>query len=208
MYKILTLFSILKYFKSIKTNSDLKKFLIVGLGNIGSEFLGTRHNIGFDIIDKLVCNFNGNFKDEKYGKLFKTKFSGKNLIFLKPNTFMNLSGKAVLYWVKKEKISISNILVIVDDLNLDFGITRLRKSGTDGGHNGLKDINTKLNTNKYARLRFGIGNNFKDGRQIDFVLQKWNNSENKNLRKLIEHNTLIILHYVKHGIDNTMNKFN
>ena len=113
-----------------------------------------------------------------------------------------------MVWVKKENINLSNILVIVDDLNLDFGISRLRKSGTDGGHNGLKDINSKLNTIKYPRLRFGIGNNFKDGKQIDFVLQKWNDDESKNLSKLIEHNSSIALHYVKHGIDNTMNKFN
>ena len=186
----------------------MKKFLIVGLGNVGEEYTGTRHNIGFDILDNLISNFEGDFKEEKHGKLFKTKFSGKSLIFLKPNTFMNLSGKAVLYWVKKEKINLSNILVIVDDLNLDFGISRLRKSGTDGGHNGLKDINSKLNTIKYPRLRFGIGNNFKDGKQIDFVLHKWNDDESKNLSKLIEHNSSIALHYVKHGIDNTMNKFN
>ena len=186
----------------------MKKFLIVGLGNVGNEYTGTRHNIGFDILDNLISIFEGDFKEEKHGKIFKTKFCGKSLIFLKPNTFMNLSGKAVLYWVKKEKINLSNILVIVDDLNLDFGISRLRKSGTDGGHNGLKDINSKLNTIKYPRLRFGIGNNFKDGKQIDFVLQKWNEDESKNLSKLIEHNSSIALHYVKHGIDNTMNKFN
>ena len=186
----------------------MKKFLIVGLGNIGDEYSGTRHNIGFEIIDSLISNFDGNFKDEKYGKLFKTNFSGKSLTFLKPNTFMNLSGKAVSYWAKKEKINLSNILIIVDDLNLEFGISRIRKSGTDGGHNGLKDISVKLNTTKYPRLRFGIGNNFKDGKQIDFVLQKWNDSENKNLIKLIEHNSSIVLHYIKHGIDNTMNTFN
>ena len=184
------------------------KFLIVGLGNPGSEYKNTRHNVGFDVLDSLAKEKEQEFESLRYGDICRVKHKGRSLILLKPSTFMNLSGKAVLYWAKKEKINLSNILVIVDDLNLDFGISRLRKSGTDGGHNGLKDINSKLNTINYPRLRFGIGNNFKDGKQIDFVLQKWNDDESKNLSKLIEHNSSIALHYVKHGIDNTMNKFN
>ena len=186
----------------------MKKFLIVGIGNIGKDYIDTRHNIGFKILDYFSKEFSQEFETKKYGQISNINYKGKSIFLLKPSTYVNLSGKAVLYWAKKEKISLSNILVIVDDLNLDFGISRLRKSGTDGGHNGLKDINSKLNTIRYPRLRFGIGNNFKDGKQIDFVLQKWNDDENKNLSKLIEHNSSIVLHYVKHGIDNTMNKFN
>jgi len=186
----------------------MKKFLIVGLGNIGIDYAMTRHNIGFEILDQISKNHELKFETRRFGNIFKLKKSGKSLIFLKPNTFMNLSGKSIKYWKKKENIHYNNLLVVLDDLNLDFGKSRFRKFGKDGGHNGLKSINDYLGSNKYCRLRFGIGNNFKKGAQTDFVLEKWSDKELKSLPNLIDHNINIIFHYIKHGSENTMNKFN
>ena len=138
----------------------------------------------------------------------KSKYAGKQLLLLKPNTFMNLSGKAVVYWLKKEKIHINNLIVVVDDLNINFGISRLKASGSDGGHNGLKDIANSLNTSKFTRLRFGIGNNFKKKDQVDFVLSKWNNEESNNLGQLIDKNVEIIFSTIKKGTEFAMNKYN
>jgi len=202
------LFSIFKYFIKSSISPNNKKFLIVGLGNIGEEYKNTRHNIGFDIVDQLAKILKGEFNSAKYGNILKSKYSGKQIILLKPNTLMNLSGKAVLYWLRKEKIHINNLLIIVDDLNINFGVSRLKPSGSDGGHNGLKDIANSLNTSNFTRLRFGIGNNFKKKDQVDFVLSKWNNEEANNLRQLIDKNVEIIFSSIKQGLDFTMNKYN
>ena len=202
------MFSVFKYFRNSKFQSKTKKFLVVGLGNIGEKYENTRHNIGFDIVDQLAIKLNSTLSSAKYGEVLKTKYAGKQIILLKPNTFMNLSGKAVLYWLKKEKIDVSNLIIIVDDLNLDFGISRLRKSGTDGGHNGLKDIANSLNSTKFTRLRFGIGNNYKKEKQVDFVLSKWNSEESDTLKNHLDKNVEIILSSLKKGLEFTMNKYN
>jgi len=202
------LFSIFKYFRKTSTPSNNKKFLVVGLGNIGEEYKNTRHNIGFNIVDQLGVILKGTFNSAKYGHVLKSKYAGKQLLLLKPNTFMNLSGKAVVYWLKKEKIHINNLIVVVDDLNINFGISRLKASGSDGGHNGLKDIANLLNTSKFTRLRFGIGNNFKKKDQVDFVLSKWNNEESNNLGRLIDKNVEIIFSTIKKGTEFAMNKYN
>ena len=180
----------------------------MGLGNIGEEYKHTRHNIGFDIVDQLGIILKGTFNSAKYGDILKSKYAGKQLVLLKPNTFMNLSGKAVVYWLKKEKIHINNLIVVVDDLNINFGKSRLKTSGSNGGHNGLKDIANSLNTSNFTRLRFGIGNNFKKKDQVDFVLSKWNNEESNNLKHLIDKNVEIIFSSIKQGLDFTMNKYN
>ena len=202
------MFSVFKYFRNNNVQSKTKKFLVVGLGNIGEKYEKTRHNIGFDIVDQLAVKFNSTFSSAKYGEVLKTKFAGKKIVVLKPNTFMNLSGKAVLYWLKKEKIDVSNLIIIVDDLNLDFGIYRLRKSGSDGGHNGLKDIANSLNSTTFTRLRFGIGNNYKKEKQVDFVLSKWNSEESLKLKNHLDKNVEIILSSLKKGLEFTMNKYN
>ena len=202
------MFSVFKYFRNNNVQSKTKKFLVVGLGNIGEKYENTRHNIGFDIVDQLATKLNSTFSFAKYGEVLKTKYAGKQIVLLKPNTFMNLSGKAVLYWLKKEKIDVSNLIIIVDDLNLDFGISRLRKSGTDGGHNGLKDIANSLNSTKFTRLRFGIGNNYKKEKQVDFVLSKWNSEESPKLKNHLDKNVEIILSSLKKGLEFTMNKYN
>ena len=202
------MFSIFKYFRKSSITPNNKKYLIVGLGNIGEEYKNTRHNIGFDIVDQLGIILKGIFNSAKYGDILKSKYAGKQLVLLKPNTFMNLSGKAVVYWLKKEKIHINNLIVVVDDLNINFGKSRLKTSGSDGGHNGLKDIANSLNTSNFTRLRFGIGNNFKKKDQVDFVLSKWNNEEYNNLGHLIDKNVEIIFSSIKQGLDFTMNKYN
>ena len=202
------MFSVFKYFRNNNVQSKTKKFLVIGLGNIGEKYENTPHNIGFDIVDQLALKLNSTFGSAKYGDVLKTKYSGKQIVLLKPNTFMNLSGKAVLYWLKKEKIDVSNLIIIVDDLNLDFGISRLRKSGTDGGHNGLKDLANSLNTTKFTRLRFGIGNNYKKEKQVDFVLSKWNSEESLKLKNHLDKNVEIILSSLKKGLEFTMNKYN
>ena len=202
------MFSIFKYFRKSSISPNNKKFLIVGLGNIGEEYKNTRHNIGFDIVDELGIILKGIFNSAKYGDILKSKYAGKQLVLLKPNTLMNLSGKAVVYWLKKEKIHINNLIVVVDDLNINFGKSRLKASGSDGGHNGLKDITNSLNTSNFTRLRFGIGNNFKKKDQVDFVLSKWNNEESNNLGHLIDKNVEIIFSSIKKGLDFTMNKYN
>src|SRR5699024_1679498 len=155
----------------------MKKFLIVGLGNIGAQYVNTRHNIGFKILDHLAQKEDVNFDTVKLGERADFKYKGRLFILLKPSTLMNLSGKAVRYWMQKENISLENLLIIVDDLNLEFGTIRLKKKGSDGGHNGLKDIQQKINTSKYNRFRFGIGNEYTKGNQINFVLGTWNAEE-------------------------------
>ena len=198
----------LNLFKRKTKNSEMKKFLIVGIGNIGDEYDDTRHNIGFQFLNYISKEFKENFTTVKYGQTCKFNHKGKSITLLKPSTYVNLSGKAVRYWLNKENIDLENILVISDDLNLEFGRIRLKPNGSDGGHNGLKDITNTLNTSNYSRLRFGIGGDFPKGKQSEYVLSKWNKEE---ISKFIEIEPLfveIVNSYVSQGIDKTMNKFN
>lgn len=205
---------ILQFFKNSKTSSDseelliMKKFLIVGLGNIGEAYKNTRHNIGFKILDFLTEKEAITFETQKLGDVATYKFKGRTFILLKPNTYMNLSGKAVIYWLNKEKIPLENLLVITDDLNLPFGSIRLKTKGSDGGHNGLKDIQDKLQTTNYNRFRFGISDAFSKGKQVDYVLGEWDNEENSKLPERLEKAIELIKSFGTAGINNTMNAFN
>ena len=153
------------------------KYLIVGLGNPGVEYQNTRHNIGFKVLDELASSSNVFFKTDRLGEVASFKFKGRSIYLLKPNTFMNLSGKAVNYWQKQLKIANDNLLIVTDDISLELGLLRLKSKGSSGGHNGLKDIEVVLSTAKYPRLRFGVGSNFKRGKQVDFVLGNWDLDE-------------------------------
>tara|TARA_R110002073_G_scaffold221808_4_gene382003 strand:- start:26888 stop:27520 length:633 start_codon:yes stop_codon:yes gene_type:complete len=186
----------------------MKKFLIIGLGNIGEKYQNTRHNIGFKILDFFASKENIVFETVKLADRTEYKLKGRTFIFLKPNTYMNLSGKAVKYWLDKEKIPIENLLIITDDLNLPFGTVRLKTKGSDGGHNGLKDIQEKLNTSKYNRFRFGISDDFRKGHQIDYVLGQWSDEENKKLEERLSKSVEIIKSFGLSGMNNTMNGFN
>ncbi|MFK5982570.1 MAG: aminoacyl-tRNA hydrolase [Flavobacteriaceae bacterium] len=186
----------------------MKKFLIVGLGNIGPKYENTRHNIGFKILDFLAEKEGLTFESNKLGDVTTYKLKGRTFILLKPSTFMNLSGKAVRYWLEKEKIPLENLLVLTDDLNLPFGTFRVKTKGSDGGHNGLKDIQLILNTTKYNRFRFGISDTFSQGKQIDYVLGKWISEEEKLLPERLEKAIEAIKSFGLAGITNTMNSFN
>ena len=207
MWNIFTLLNKRQTFKTDETDS-MKKFLIVGLGNIGDKYQNTRHNIGFKILDYLANKEDLTFTTDKLGDLTTYKFKGRTFILLKPSTYMNLSGKSVLYWLTKEKIPLENLLIITDDLNLPFGSIRLKTKGSDGGHNGLRDIQDKLNTTKYNRFRFGISNEFSQGRQVDYVLGEWSDDEYKLLRERLEKSVELIKSFGTAGINNTMNTFN
>ena len=167
-------------------NNSMKKFLIVGLGNIGAEYVNTRHNIGFKVLDFLARKESLDFQTVKLGSLAEYKLKGRTLLLLKPNTYMNLSGKAVQYWMQKEKIEKDNVLIITDDLNLSFGTIRIKPKGSDGGHNGLKSIQQTLNTSDYPRFRFGISDEFKKGKQVDYVLGEWDEIEKGKLPERLE----------------------
>lgn len=184
------------------------KFLIVGLGNIGAEYVNTRHNIGFKIVDFLAKKEALHFETVKLGALAQYKLKGRTILLLKPNTYMNLSGKAVKYWMDKENIPLENILIITDDLNLSFGAIRIRVKGSDGGHNGLKSIHAILNTTDYARFRFGISDEFKKGKQIDYVLGEWDEEEKTKLPERLELASEIIKSFGTAGLENTMTAFN
>lgn len=184
------------------------KYLIVGLGNIGPEYQDTRHNIGFSVLDAFAKASNAVFEDKRYGAVCEVRIKGRSVVLLKPNTYMNLSGKAVSYWMQKEKIALEDVLVVVDDLALTFGTLRLRGQGSDGGHNGLKNINEVLGTAAYARLRFGIGSNFGRGQQVDYVLGRWEGEEAEKLTGLLDVCGEIIISFVLQGITRTMNLFN
>ena len=188
--------------------NPMKKFLIVGLGNIGEKYENTRHNIGFKILDHFAKTEALTFETQKLGDITTYKLKGRTFIFLKPNTYMNLSGKAVLYWLTQEKIPMENLLVITDDLNLPFGSIRLKTKGSDGGHNGLKDIQDKLNTTKYNRFRFGISDTFSKGRQVDYVLGEWTAEETEKLSERLDKSIELIKSFVLSGVNNTMNVFN
>lgn len=186
----------------------MKKFLIVGLGNIGPEYADTRHNIGFMIADRLVRDAEGNFASCRYGDMAKIRVKNCQLLVLKPSTFMNLSGVAVRYWMNKEKLPLENLLVLVDDLALPFGKIRLRGSGSDAGHNGLKNIAAELGTQNYARLRFGIGNDYAPGTQIKFVLGEFEEEERKELPVRIEKAAEAVRDFCLAGISHAMTNFN
>ncbi len=200
-----------KLFSKTKTENnttDMKKFLIVGLGNIGAEYVNTRHNIGFKVLDYLAKKESLDFQTVKLGSLAEYKFKGRSFFLLKPNTYMNLSGKAVQYWMEKENIPLENVFVITDDLNLPFGTIRIKPKGSDGGHNGLKNINLVLNTNQYTRFRFGISDEFKKGKQVDYVLGEWNSAENEALPERLEIASEVIKSFGTAGLENTMTTFN
>ena len=205
---ILSFFNNLLGVKKETQEEIMKKFLVVGLGNIGEKYDNTRHNIGFKIADALVKEYDESFTTEKHGDLAKLKIKGKTVFVLKPNTYMNLSGKAVLYWMKKENILIDNVLIITDDLNIDFGTIRIKAKGSAGGHNGLKDIQDKLNTSVYPRFRFGVGSDYRKGGQVDFVLGTWSNEEESALIERIPTSIKAVESFVNAGLANTMNTFN
>jgi PTH1 family peptidyl-tRNA hydrolase len=192
----------------IEETNSMKKFLIVGLGNIGEKYEHTRHNIGFKVLDYFSKQEELTFETQKLGDMTTYKLKGRTFILLKPNTYMNLSGKAVLYWLTKEKIPLENLLVITDDLNLPFGSIRLKTKGSDGGHNGLKDIQDKLNTTKYNRFRFGISDAFSKGRQVDYVLGDWTTEELDKLNERLDKSVELIKSFGLAGVNNTMNTFN
>lgn len=185
---------------------DPMKYLIVGLGNMGEEYDGTRHNVGFDVIDALAGD--KEFENEIHGDLTSIKHKGRTLYLLKPSTYMNLSGKSVRYWVQKLKVQPSNMLVIVDDINLELGAIRLRGKGSHGGHNGLKDIEEKLGTNSYNRLRIGIGNDFGKGQQVDYVLGQWSSEQLSQLPEIIELSTAAVKDYTTMGLKRAMDAHN
>ena len=183
------------------------KYLIVGLGNIGDEYAGTRHNIGFMMIDAFAASKDVKWEDKRYGFVGRCRVKNAELVLLKPSTYMNLSGNAVRYWLQQEKIPVENMLVLVDDLNLPFGTIRIRKQGSNGGHNGLGHIQ-QLIGQKYARLRMGIGSEFQRGQQIDWVLGKFSDEDKATLTPLISTACEVIKSFVLAGIDITMNQFN
>jgi PTH1 family peptidyl-tRNA hydrolase len=186
----------------------MKKFLIVGLGNIGSEYANTRHNIGFKVLDYIANQEGISFQTVKLGEVAELKIKGRTLLLLKPNTYMNLSGKAVKHWLEKENIEKENMLVITDDLNLAFGTIRIKTKGSDGGHNGLKNIQLLLNSTEYPRFRFGISDAFKKGQQVNYVLGEWDAEEKEKLKERLEISSEIVKSFALAGLNNTMNTYN
>ncbi len=186
----------------------MSKFLIVGLGNIGDEYNGTRHNIGFEVLDHMAAEAGIKFVNERHAFVAETKYKGKTLVLVKPTTFMNLSGKALNYWMQAEKIPLENVMVIVDDLALPFGKIRIGPKGGDGGHNGLKNIQETLNTSNYPRMRFGIGNEFGKGYQVDYVLGKWNEEEQKTLKDRLKVASDAVKAFTFSGLQTCMNNYN
>ncbi len=186
----------------------MSKFLIAGLGNVGAEYAHTRHNIGFDIVDAFVAKHNGFFMTAKLADVSEVRYKGKIFICIKPSTYMNLSGKAVKYWLDKEKVAIENSLTIVDDIAIPLQKLRLRKDGSDAGHNGLRDIQQTLGTDAYPKLRFGTGNNFPKGMQVDFVLSQWLPEEKEIVNIKIKRSVEVIEDFALIGIEKTMNTIN
>ena len=203
--------NIFKFFskKQIESKQEvMKKFLIVGLGNIGDTYENTRHNIGFQVLDALAKDQDASFETEKLGDITRFRYKGRVFILLKPSTYMNLSGKSVKYWVNQEKIPLENLCIVTDDVHIDFGSIRIKIKGSAGGHNGLKDIQEKLNTQQYNRFRFGVGGNYARGRQADFVLGSWTKEEESQLIERIPIAVKAILSFGTAGINNTMNSYN
>lgn len=197
----------LKRKRTVKTDNDLK-YLIVGLGNIGAEYQNTRHNIGFKVLDALTRASNLTFSPKRYADHAEYKFKGRTLILIKPATYMNLSGKAVNYWLQKEKIAPARMLIIVDDIALPFGTIRIKTKGSHGGHNGLAHINQTLGNSNYPRLRFGIGDGFPKGQQVDYVLSPWSQEEEEKLPERIDKVIQAIKSFTTIGTERTMNFFN
>ena len=196
-------------FKSTPVETyDPMKYLIVGLGNMGSDYDGTRHNVGFDVVDDMAKDAGVSWKNDTLGDLCEIKHKGRTLVLLKPSTYMNLSGKAVKYWMEKKKIPVDNILIVVDELQLDLGVIRVKSKGSDGGHNGLKDIAAKLGSTKYPRLRVGIGNDFRKGQQVDYVLGKWKAKEVDHLIEIIPKASRAAKSFAAVGLKFTMEEFN
>ncbi|MEZ2414002.1 aminoacyl-tRNA hydrolase [Muriicola sp. E247] len=187
---------------------EMKKFLIAGLGNIGPDYDNTRHNIGFQVLDNLAQKKELDFTQNKLGATTSFKVKGRSILLLKPSTFMNRSGKAVHYWMEKEKIPKEHLLIITDDINLPFGTLRLKTKGSDGGHNGLADVQQTLQTSQYNRLRFGLGSDFPKGRQVEYVLGNWNEEEEKALPERLNRCAELIESFVLQGVNVTMNTFN
>lgn len=184
------------------------KYLIAGLGNIGSEYAETRHNIGFKVLDALAAASNAVFRTERYGDVAEMRFKGRTFLLLKPSTYMNNSGNAVRYWLRKEKVEPAELLVVLDDLALPLGTIRVRAKGNDGGHNGLKSIDACIGTNAYPRLRCGIGHDFRQGQQVDYVLGEWLPEEKETLRSVIGMASEAVLSFGTQGVERTMNLFN
>jgi peptidyl-tRNA hydrolase, PTH1 family len=184
------------------------KYLIVGLGNPGAEYAHTRHNIGFDVLDFLAEQHNAVFEDSRYGWIAKFKIRGRQVICLKPATYMNLSGNAVRYWLNQEKVDLANLLVITDDLNLETGVLRMRGKGSHGGHNGLRHINEVLMTEQYARLRFGVGDQFEKGKQVNYVLGKWGEENKTVIDESTKKASEAAQVFVTEGINKSMNVYN
>jgi len=184
------------------------KYLIVGLGNIGEEYAATRHNIGFQVVDEMARESDAAWKSVTLGTMTEVKHKGRTLLLLKPNTYMNLSGKAVAYWMQKEKIPLENCLVILDEIQLDLGTIRLRGKGTDGGHNGLKNIQEVLGTTEYSRLRIGIGKNFNLGGQVNYVLGKWNSEEQKLMPAILKSASDAVKLFAAIGLKRAMDEVN
>ncbi len=199
--------TITSFFKK-KNSEDMKKYLIVGLGNIGEKYNNTRHNIGFKILDRLAEKEKIAFETKKLGDIARFRYKGRTFILLKPNTYMNLSGKAVNYWLKIEKIPLENTLVVTDDLNLNFGTIRMKSKGSAGGHNGLTHIIELLQSSNFARLRFGVGSEYKKGQQIEHVLGNWSEDEIEQLAERIEKANRAIISFALSGMANTMSEFN
>jgi PTH1 family peptidyl-tRNA hydrolase len=197
-----------KIFRKKEEKTPMKKFLIIGLGNIGSEYVNTRHNIGFKILDHFANQEKISYNTVKLGDITEFKTKGRTLLLLKPNTYMNLSGKAIKYWMEKENIEKENILVITDDLNLPFGSIRIKPKGSDGGHNGLKSIQQVLNTSEYPRFRFGISDEYKKGQQVNYVLGEWSDDEKEILKERLQVASEVIKSFALAGLNITMNIFN
>ena len=204
-----------QFFKNLFSKSSVEehidpemKYLVIGLGNMHPDYDSTRHNIGFEVVDMMAQEKEVTFKTDTLGDVAIVKHKGRQIHLLKPSTYMNRSGKAVNHWMVKLKIKPENILVVVDDLNIDFGKLRLRGKGAAGGHNGLKDIEQVLGTSKYARLRVGIGNSFSKGRQVDFVLGKWSDKEIADLGSILDHANRAALDFCSIGLSHTMNTYN
>lgn len=184
------------------------KYLIIGLGNPGSKYEETRHNIGFKVLEALADELGGTFSSERHAEIAEVKFKGRTLVCIKPTTFMNLSGKAVSYWMQQHKVPLENILVVTDDLALPFGKLRMKGKGSDGGHNGLANIQQTLGTPNYTRLRFGVGSDFQKGRQVDYVLGDWSDEERETLKDRIQVATEFLKSYCTIGLQMTMTNWN
>ncbi|WP_262325064.1 aminoacyl-tRNA hydrolase [Carboxylicivirga litoralis] len=204
---MLRLFKIFSKKEKDNTPPEMK-YLIVGLGNIGEEYDQTRHNVGFEVLDAIAKRNEIKFEEERYGAVARYKFKSRSFIMLKPNTYVNLSGRAINYWMQKEKIPLNNLLVVVDDLALPFGTLRLKTKGGDAGHNGLKSIQSSLGTASYSRLRFGIGNEFSRGKQVDFVLGKWTDEEWLELMERTKVAEEIVNAFATIGAGRTMSQYN